>query len=75
MKEILGNSLAAQEGGLKEGDTVLKVSYFPYHIILTHLVQLVVCPFQHLQVRFLGSANIFIEIGHESFLWSFSCYP
>ena len=28
VKEILGNSLAAQEGGLKEGDTVLKVSSY-----------------------------------------------
>ena len=25
IKEIIPNSLAAQEGGLKEGDTVLKV--------------------------------------------------
>ena len=32
VKEILGNSLAAQEGGLKEGDTVLKVSYFPFFL-------------------------------------------
>ncbi len=26
IKEIVGNSLAAQEGGIKEGDIVLKVS-------------------------------------------------
>lgn len=26
VKEIIGNSLAAQEGGMKEGDTILKVS-------------------------------------------------
>ena len=25
IKEITGNSLAAQDGGLKEGDTILKV--------------------------------------------------
>ena len=29
IKEILGNSLAAQEGGLKEGDQILKVSTRP----------------------------------------------
>jgi len=27
VKELLGNSLAAQDGGIKEGDYVLKVSF------------------------------------------------
>lgn len=27
IKEIIGNSLAAQDGGLKEGDTILKVGF------------------------------------------------
>ena len=29
VREIIGNSIAAQEGGLKEGDIILKVTRIP----------------------------------------------